>query len=50
MKGFKALLQLCLARVVFADWTSTKWDAIVVGAGPAGIIGTSNKTQPNYGY
>lgn len=24
-----------------ADWTTRQWDAIVVGAGPAGIIGTT---------
>lgn len=24
---------------VSADWTTQQWDAVVVGAGPAGIIG-----------
>ncbi len=28
-----------LLSLAAADWKTTKWDAIVVGAGPAGIIG-----------
>ena len=27
-----------LAASVAADWTTQTWDAIIVGAGPAGII------------
>lgn len=34
------LLVVGLSAVsVAADWTTTKYDAIIVGAGPAGIIG-----------
>lgn len=36
------LSSLALVSSVFADdWTTKQWDVIVVGAGPAGIIGTS---------
>ncbi len=30
---------LLAAVAVVADWTTQQWDAIIVGAGPAGIIG-----------
>ncbi|CZT42057.1 probable cellobiose dehydrogenase [Rhynchosporium secalis] len=31
-------LQVLLVAAVAADWTTQQWDAIIVGAGPAGII------------
>jgi hypothetical protein len=32
-----------------ADWTTQQWDAIIVGAGPAGIIGEFKQiVQVNY--
>ncbi|XMA10864.1 hypothetical protein WAI453_003655 [Rhynchosporium graminicola] len=31
-------LQILLVAAVAADWTTQQWDAIIVGAGPAGII------------
>ncbi|KAL2059726.1 hypothetical protein VTL71DRAFT_10218 [Oculimacula yallundae] len=31
-------LPVLLAAAVAADWTTQQWDAIIVGAGPAGII------------
>jgi hypothetical protein len=40
MVSFLTLLSLALfAASSFADWTTQKWDTIIVGAGPAGIIG-----------
>jgi len=32
---------LALFNVAAADWTTQLWDVIIVGAGPAGIIGQS---------
>ena len=34
-----AALATGVKGVYSGDWTSEKWDIIVVGAGPAGIIG-----------
>jgi ribulose 1,5-bisphosphate synthetase/thiazole synthase len=40
MFSLPPLLLLGLSAVaVAADWTTTSYDAIIVGAGPAGIIG-----------
>lgn len=33
------LVSAYMVAAVTADWTTTLYDAIVVGAGPAGIIG-----------
>jgi len=45
MMDFKKLLLAAtallgtIASCVSSDWTTQKWDMIIVGAGPAGIIG-----------
>lgn len=39
------LLVSLLSVSALADWTTQPWDAIIVGAGPAGIIGELNPMQ-----
>jgi hypothetical protein len=37
--GKLRLAVFAVVNLVNADWTTHPWDAIIVGAGPAGIVG-----------